>query len=160
MTTRTARCACGRLTVTVRGEPLTVTICHCDFCQKRSGSVFQTGAQFSPEQIVEISGETQTYNGLEIDGVGVAGSDLSIDYHFCTTCGSNVYRTMEGPPAFFAIAVGNFVDPDFPAPVVETYTAMRHHWVPPVPTAAQFDAFPTADDIRESLRGRSADDRH
>ena len=51
---------------------------------------------------------------------------------------------MEGdPPPFFAIGVGNFVEPDFPAPVAETYTSMRHHWVTPAPTAAQFEAFPT-----------------
>ena len=55
-----------------------------------------------------------------------------------------MYRTLDGdPPPFFAIGVGNFVDSDFPAPVVETYSLMRHHWVPPVPTAVQFDEFPT-----------------
>ena len=146
MTTRTASCACGRLTVTVEGDPLVVTICHCDFCQKMSGSVFQTGAQFGPQQVVEISGETKTFNGLEIDSVGVAGSEIGIDYHFCTTCGSNVYRTIAGPSVLFAIAVGNFVDPDFPAPMVETYTSLRHHWVTPVPDAMQFEAFPTTED--------------
>jgi hypothetical protein len=143
MTTRTARCACGRLQVTVQGEPLAVTICHCDFCQKRTGSVFQVGARYTEEQILEISGETKTYNGLEIDGVGLDGSDIGIDYHFCTTCGSTVYWTMDVSPPFFAIAVGNFVDPDFPEPAIEMHTAMRHHWVPPVPTAGQFEAFRT-----------------
>ena len=123
-----------------------MTVCHCDFCQKISGSAFQTGAQFSPQQVVDIRGDIKTYNGLELDGVGVAGSEIGITYHFCPTCGSNVYRTMEGPPPFLAIAVGNFVDPGFPAPAVETFTSMRHHWVTPVPGAAQFEAFPSADD--------------
>jgi hypothetical protein len=143
MTTRTAQCACGRVTVTVQGDPLGVTVCHCDFCQKRTGSVLQVGARFAREQVVEISGETKTYNGLEVDGVGAWGSDIGIDYHFCTTCGSTVYWTMEGPPPFFAISVGNFEDPDFPAPTTELHTTMRHHWVPPVPGAQQFDAFRT-----------------
>ena len=147
MTTRTAACACGRLRVTVEGEPVVVTLCHCDFCQKMSGSAFQTGAQFAPEHVVEISGEERVYNGLVIDGVGVAGSDdIAIDYHFCPTCGANVYRTMDGPFPMFAVAVGNFVDPGFAAPVVETHTVTRHHWVQPVPGAAQFETFPTADD--------------
>jgi hypothetical protein len=143
MTTRTARCACGRVRVTVHNEPLAVTICHCDFCQKRTGSVFQVGARFAEEQVVEISGETTTYNGQKTDGVGVGGSDIGIDYHFCTTCGSTAYWTIEGSPPFFAIAVGNFVDPDFPTPAIEMHTAMRHQWVPPVPDTAQFEAFPT-----------------
>ena len=147
MTTRTARCACGRLEVTVEGEPIAVLMCHCDACQKRSGSVFAVNAQFAPEQIVEIKGEDTTFNGLKLDGVGVAGSDtIGLDFHFCPTCGSTVYRMMEGdPPPFFAIGVGNFVDADFPGPVVEVYSGMRHHWVSPVATAAQFDTFPGAE---------------
>jgi hypothetical protein len=36
-----------------------------------------------------------------------------------------------------AIAIGNFVDPDFPVPTTELFTKDRHHWVPPVPGAAQ-----------------------
>jgi len=144
MATRTAECACGRVKVTVQGEPLAVLLCHCDACQKRSGSVFAVNAQFAPDQVVEMSGATKTFNGLEIDGVGVAGSDIGLEFHFCPTCGSTVYRTMEGdPPPFFAIGVGNFVEPEFAAPAVETYTSMRHHWVTPSPTAAQFEAFPT-----------------
>ena len=143
MTTRTARCACGRLEVKVEGEPLAVLVCHCDACQKRSGSVFEVNAQFAPEQVVEISGEAKTFNGLELDGVGVAGSNVGLEFHFCPTCGSTVYRTLEGdPPPFFAIGVGNFVEPGFPAPAVEVYSAMRHHWVTPVADATQFDAFP------------------
>src|SRR6516165_7594715 len=70
MATRTARCACGRVEVTVEGEPLLVLICHCDFCQKRSGNVFIASAHFAEQQVAAISGETKVYNGLEVDGVG------------------------------------------------------------------------------------------
>jgi hypothetical protein len=73
MATRTARCACGRVEVTVEGEPLLVYVCHCDFCQRRSGNVFIASAQFPEEQVVSITGETRCYNGLEIDG-GVPGA--------------------------------------------------------------------------------------
>lgn len=127
--------------MTVDGDPLAVTICHCDYCQKRTGSPFLVGARFDEEQFVEIRGETKIYNGLELDGIGARSSDLGIDYHFCPTCGSTVYWTIEGPPKFFAITVGNFVDPDFPAPTTEMNTALRHAWVPPVPGAAQFEGF-------------------
>ena len=137
MTTRSAQCACGRFEITVEGEPLQVLVCHCDFCQKRTGSVLSVAAQFTPEQVVATSGATTTYNGLEIDGVGALGG-VAIDYHFCTTCGSTVYWsfTFDGQ-SITGIAVGNFVDPHFPAPTVEYFTATRHHWVPPVPDATQ-----------------------
>jgi hypothetical protein len=69
MPTRTAQCACGRLQVDVVGEPHVVAVCNCDFCQKRTGSVFQVGAYFTKDQVVEIRGEVKAYNGLEVDGV-------------------------------------------------------------------------------------------
>ncbi len=90
MTTRMAQCACGRVEITVGNEPVRVVICHCDFCQKCTGSAFSVRAFFAEEQIVEISGETKIYNGLEIDGVAAIGG-YSIHYHFCATCGSTVY---------------------------------------------------------------------
>jgi hypothetical protein len=101
------------------------------------------GSHFAPEQVVSISGETKTYNGLEIDGVAAMGG-VGIDYCFCVRCGSTVYWTFEfDGESVTGIAVGNFVDPDFPAPTAEFFTATRHHWVSPVPGAAQ-DPIPGA----------------
>ena len=92
MTTRTARCACGRVEVTVEGEPLMVYVCHCEFCQRRSGNVFIASAQFAEEQVVSITGDTTRYNGLEVDGVGAVAIEEGINYHFCSVCGSSLYH--------------------------------------------------------------------
>jgi hypothetical protein len=135
---RTAECACGRVHVSVESEPFVVAICHCDFCQKRTGSVFQVGAYFAADERLEVSGEVKTYNGLEIDGVANAAGD-AVSYHFCPTCGSTVYWIREGQMPLLGIAVGNFVDSDFPAPTVETHTEMRHGWVVPVAGAEQLE---------------------
>jgi hypothetical protein len=140
VSTRTARCACGRVEATVQDEPLLVVLCHCDFCQKRSGNVFIASAHFAEEQVVAISGETKIYNGLEVDGVGAVGVPGGIDYHFCTTCGSTLYWVMVSPltgQRIVVVAVGNFVDADFPIPTTELFTKYRHTWVAPVPDAAQ-----------------------
>ena len=143
MTTRTARCGCGRVQVTVENEPVLVGACNCDFCQKRTGSVVGVQAYFSPDQLVETNGETKAYNGLEVDGVA-SQDGRPIDYHFCTTCGSTVYWTVQGPSgtATIGVAVGNFVDPEFPPPTREYYTVLRHRWIRPVPAADQFETFP------------------
>ena len=50
---RTAECACGRVQVTVENEPVAVVTCHCDFCQKRTGSAFQVSALFPDAQGAE-----------------------------------------------------------------------------------------------------------
>ena len=140
MTTRTARCACGRVEVTVEGEPVHVYVCHCDFCQRRSGNVFLASASFSEDRVISITGETQCYNGLEANGVGAVGIPGGINYHFCLVCGSSLYGDMIYPPTgqrIFTIALGNFVDPVFPPPTTEFFTKFRHPWVPPIPDAVQ-----------------------
>ena len=136
--TRTAECACGRVDVSVESEPFLVAICHCDFCQKRTGSVFQVGAYFAADEKLEVRGEIRTYNGLEIDGVANAAGD-AVTYHFCPTCGSTIYWIREGQLPLLGIAIGNFVDSGFPAPTMEIHTEMRHAWVPPVAGAEQLE---------------------
>jgi len=136
---RTAECACGRVRITVENEPVAVVTCHCDFCQKRTGSAFQVSALFPDAQGIAVTGETRIYNGLEINGVGTTDGD-EVSYHFCATCGSTVFWTIDGRPGM-AIAVGNFDDPDFPGPTVELHTLHRHYWVQPVEGAQQFEGF-------------------
>ncbi len=140
MTTRTARCACGRVEVTVEGEPGHVHTCHCDFCQRRSGNVFIASASFAEDQVLSITGETQCYNGLEVDGIGAVGIPGGINYRFCAVCGSSIYFDMIFPATgqrFFTIALGCFVDDVFPPPTDEFFTKFRHAWVAPVPGATQ-----------------------
>jgi hypothetical protein len=137
--TRTAECACGRVQVTVESEPLVVATCHCEFCQKRTGSIFQVSAVFTEDQDVSIIGQTKSFNGLEVNGVGASNGD-EVSYHFCPTCGSTVFWRFKGRPTV-AVAVGNFADPNFPTPTIELHTPHRHHWLPPVEGADQHEAF-------------------
>src|SRR5262245_49926971 len=88
MDERIAQCGCGRLQVRVRGEPLGVARCHCDFCQKHTGSAFRFSSFFGEDQVLEITGEPNVYNGLEIDRVGVAGRpEVVPTYHSCVRGG-------------------------------------------------------------------------
>jgi len=158
MTTRTARCACGRVEVTVEGGPGQVYVCHCDFCQKRSGNVFIASASFPEEQVISITGETHCYNGLEVDGVGGLGIPGGINYRFCAVCGY-IYFDMVYPPTgkrFVTVALGSFVDAVFLPPNVELATKFRHPWVRPIPEAIQINDPTGADAItawREPGRG-------
>jgi hypothetical protein len=120
MTTRTARCTCGSLSVTVRGEPLGVGVCHCLACQSRTGSAFATLAVFAAPW--EVRGEATEY---------VRGGDAgaSFRFRFCPRCGSTVFHTEEGTEGWVSVAVGCLGDPGFPAPEVSVYGLRRHAWV-------------------------------
>jgi hypothetical protein len=117
-----------------------VYVCHCEFCQRRSGNVFIASAQFDERQVLSISGETTRYNGLEADGVGAVAVEDGINYHFCSVCGSTMFHENVMPltgERIYAVSLGAFTDEVFAPPTVEFFTKHRHSWVPAVPEAVQ-----------------------
>ena len=124
--------------MTVEGEPVLVAACHCDFCQRRTGSIVQVSAVFA-EECVSIAGETSVFNGLEVNGVGTSNGD-EVSYNFCPTCGSTVFWRFKDRPVV-AVAVGSFADSEFPAPTIELHTPNRHSWISPVEGADQYEGF-------------------
>ena len=104
-------------------------------------------AVFPEDQVVDIAGETQVYNGMETDGVGMAlpgVGELAVEYRFCPTCGSTVYWTVGGGTDI-NVAVGNFVDPTFPPPTMDFNTSLRHGWVAALPDASSYETYPGAE---------------
>lgn len=120
MVSRTARCACGQLSIRVTGAPRGVGVCHCLDCQRRTGSVFATLAAFTAPG--EVSGESRVYVRT-----GDAGARFA--FHFCPGCGTSLFHKEEGNDETISVAVGGFGDPDFPAPEVSVYECRRHAWV-------------------------------
>lgn len=118
---RRAACSCGALTVTVLGEPVRVSICHCLACQRRTGSVFGAQARFRREQA--------TLEGAAAEYVRVGDSGGKITFHFCPSCGSTVYYELDAIPGFIAVPVGAFADPAFPPPRIAVYGSRAHPWV-------------------------------
>jgi len=121
MTVRNAACSCGKLAVSVRGEPVRISVCHCLECQRRTGSAFGAQARFRKAD-VEITGASTAYRRI-------ADSGNAIRFHFCPTCGSTVYYQAEDQPELVAVTLGAFADPGFPRPRVSVYESRKHPWV-------------------------------
>ncbi len=107
MTTRRAACSCGQLNLTIEGEPVRISMCHCLECQRRTGAVISNQARFRREQI--------TFAGKATAWTRTAESGNALTFHFCPTCGSTVYWEGEGFPGYVAVAIGTFADPSLPA---------------------------------------------
>lgn len=118
---RTARCACGSLVAECAGEPARVMTCSCTECQRRTGSAFGIGAYYSKGQ-VQVRGAATQYQRSSDAGRGLV-------LHFCPTCGSTIYWSLEVFPDMYGVAVGAFADPAFPAPAFAVYTQTQHEWV-------------------------------
>lgn len=120
MATRNASCSCGKLSITCEGEPVRISICHCNACQKRTGSVFGTQARFPREQVT-IEGQSTRY-------MRSGDSGKPITFHFCPDCGATVYWELANAPGLIAVPVGAFADPKFPPPRHSVYEDRRHSW--------------------------------
>ena len=126
--TRIAQCHCGQVKLTCEGDPNPVILCHCELCQRRTGSVIHLGAWFAATDVT-FEGETKQF----VRTSGDEGSEA--EFHFCPTCGTSVFwpnreGVPEGPLAGrVGVAVGCFADPAFPAPTLSIYGKRRHSWV-------------------------------
>jgi hypothetical protein len=116
-----AQCACGAVTLTLRGPSKLVIACHCLDCQRRTGAPFGVGA-FYPAEAVAISGAPKEYTR-------VAASGGKVHAYFCASCGSTVYWKAENLPTFVGVAVGALADPTYPAPVRSIFEQSKHSWV-------------------------------
>ena len=117
--TREARCFCGDLRLTLRGDPFYVSSCACSRCQRRTGSFFGVTVYVRPDQISARSGETRTFH--QADG--------STTFHRCAHCGSNLWWVPDDEDDVIGLAGGCFVGQDLPPPQRMVHTATRHPWV-------------------------------
>src|SRR6202040_542502 len=126
MPPRHAVCSCGQLHLTIEGEPSRISMCHCLECQRRTGGVISNQARFRREQV--------TLTGKATAWMRTAESGNALTFHFCPTCGSTVYWEGEGFPGYIAVAIGNFAEPNFPAPAIAVWEESRHPGSPYRPT--------------------------
>ncbi|MBI1185851.1 MAG: aldehyde-activating protein [Alphaproteobacteria bacterium] len=119
---RTASCTCGQLSLTTRGDPVRVGVCHCLACQRRTGSPFGQQARWRLEDVSPLRGRAVQYRRIGDDG-GACVHD------FCPECGATVRYIVEDQPDLIAVPIGAFADPHFPAPQYSSYGVRRHAWV-------------------------------
>lgn len=131
MTTRRAACSCGQLSLSVEGDPVRISMCHCLACQRRTGSTFGVQARFPRDKVTTLGRSTQYVR------TGDSGGQAT--FHFCPECGSTVYYLIAQLGDMIAVPVGAFADPSFPAPRVSVYEVRRHAWVAVPEDAEHYD---------------------
>lgn len=109
-------CACGSVRYRVQGNPVICQICHCTFCQRRSGSAFATVAYFDERNVTFVQGELKQYQHHSDE------SGRWLRTEFCPTCATTVTHTVEVRPGLRAIAMGTLDDPEW-------LNIQRHIWV-------------------------------
>ena len=96
------RCLCGNISFAVAGKPRDILICHCEFCQRATGSAALVESIFGKEQFSLTKGAPTVYQHRS------EGSGKIIHIHFCPTCGTKTHMTFERFPDIVGIFSGTF----------------------------------------------------
>lgn len=100
-------CLCGAVRFTTRGAPMSVSVCHCTYCQRRTGSGFSIPVYFSDDQIKFNGGKLATYEHVSDE------SGRWLRSEFCPVCGTTVAWTSQRRPGAHGISGGTYDDPNW-----------------------------------------------
>src|SRR5689334_10729715 len=93
-------CVCGAVRYACAGAPERVTVCHCRWCQRRTGSAFGTEVVFREENVSFSGIEPTRYRHVSDE------SGRWLDVSFCPRCGSNVGIALQAVPGIRTIPAG------------------------------------------------------
>ena len=105
MTNHEGRCLCGQVRYAVGANPIRVSVCHCRFCQRATGSAYMVAPIFAESQFTLLSGVPRIFDHRS------AGSGKLVHVHFCADCGTKLWLSLERSPDVVVVYAGTFDDP-------------------------------------------------
>jgi len=121
---REGGCVCGAVRYRVRNAPFRTGVCHCKFCQRRTGSAFGVGVYFRKDDFELLQGELESYEHRSDE------SSRWLKMEFCPKCGTTVTWMLELFPDGRGVAGGSFDDPGWLRIERHTWTRSKQPWVP------------------------------
>lgn len=100
------RCLCGALVYEAEGQPATVTVCHCRFCQRATGGAYLVDALFKRERFRILQGVPRVYDHRS------EGSGNLVHIQFCETCGTKLWLEFDRWPQLVGVYAGTLDDPN------------------------------------------------
>lgn len=101
------RCLCGDIRYETLAVPLRVTICHCRFCQRFTGSSFLLEPIFRKRDVLFAGAPIRTYEHRS----DTSGKNVTLN--FCGRCSTTLCLLLERFPGVLGICGGTFDDPDW-----------------------------------------------
>ncbi|RYH01774.1 MAG: hypothetical protein EON57_10215 [Alphaproteobacteria bacterium] len=95
-----ARCACGGVSVTVRGRVLSMLMCSCEDCQKATGSGHSAFALFRADDVT-VTGEMKSFERPSSSGA-------IFTRWFCPNCGTPLCGRSSRAVSVTVVPVGLF----------------------------------------------------
>ena len=99
-------CLCGKARYETNGNPERSGVCHCRYCQLRTGSSFGISIYFKDEDVKVISGDLREYK-YETE------SARDVTVRFCSDCGSSLFWQVGSFKGMTGVAGGSYDPPSF-----------------------------------------------
>lgn len=129
---RSGHCLCGAISYRFTAQPETVVLCHCDDCQRHTGSAFSENVLVAREA-VEISGTPKSFQTT-----GTENGQLR-DRLFCGDCGTPILTVLHERPDLIIVKGGTLDDRSGLKPGAEVWGRRAQDWVEPDPARPRFD---------------------
>ena len=116
-------CLCGDIRFLVSGEPDRVAVCHCRYCQLRTGAPFGSLAYFVTSEIKLLKGHLTDFSFTSESGSGWTTK-------FCSKCATTLFVELEKRPGLTGVSYATFDPPTFHFPITrEVFTRSKAHFV-------------------------------
>jgi hypothetical protein len=120
----TGSCLCGSVTYTVDAEPVVQGVCHCQDCQRQSGSPF-TVVVGVPRAALQVQGDSlASFTTVGEDHGGDA------ERNFCNLCGAPLFTFSATLPELALLKAGSLDDASWVQPAFEVWTSSAQPWSP------------------------------
>ncbi len=132
MGTNEGGCRCRDVRYAIEGEPLYVTICHCDDCRRSSGAPYVAWAGVKRDSFAVIRGKAKHWT---MDGKSIR--------YFCAQCGTGLYHlNEERQPDLIDVQVATLDEPDQWAPRLQMQVAEKLKWIDEAVTSTVYQRYP------------------
>ena len=117
-------CLCGNVSYECSAEPSMTTVCHCENCQKQTGTAFSILIAV-PEESISFTDKGSFSEFLDSGASGGA-----VRRRFCRNCGSPIVSIVESAPGTAFIKAGTLEDRSWLEPTRHSWCDTAQPWVP------------------------------
>jgi hypothetical protein len=113
-------CLCGQVEYSANADPAFVGVCHCEHCQKQTGTAFAVLVGI-PKSAISIKGQIKTFHDK-------GDSGQTVERSFCPECGSPILFNAAVIPGLAFIYGGTLHDTSWLDPKVHVYCDSKERW--------------------------------
>ena len=115
----TGKCLCGQVRYEFDSNPTDVSVCHCSFCRRMTGTAFGVYVKV-PGANLQLASGNDNLNSYDVTG--------KLSMLSCRTCGSYVYATHSDYSEFAYVCLGTLDDDHDIRPGYHEFVGSKANW--------------------------------